>query len=248
MRISIFMLTLFFVFGQPQHAKAGDFLNILETLFDAELEDDDIDTSNVQTRYKISDALREALEIGTSNVVARLGITDGFLKDPKVHIPLPNALGRVDSVLEKAGMSYLTDDLEVQINRAAEQATPKARKLFISAIKKMTIKDAKDILHGRDDAATQYLRKTMGRDIEKEMEPIVQMALDNTQAMKSFDSVVNQYKAITFISSIRTDLREYVIEKTVDGIFYYVAKEEKAIRENPAKRTTDLLRTVFGTL
>lgn len=248
MRISIFLAMFMCVLFQPQYTKAGELLNVLETIFDAELDEDDIESGTVQTHYKISDALREALEIGTQNVVARLGRADGFLKDSKVHIPLPRSLRTVDSVLEKAGMSYLTDDLEVQLNRAAEQATPKAKKLFISAIKKMTIKDAKDILNGNDDAATVYLRRTMGRDIEKEMEPIVQMALDNTQAMKSFDAVVDQYSALTFISSVRTDLREYVIDKTVDGIFYYVAKEEKAIRKDPAKRTTDLLRVVFGTL
>lgn len=195
---------------------------------------------------QIGQGLREALHIGTKHIVEQLGTRNGFNTDPQIHIPLPKTLSRVDSALSAIGMSALTDDLELRINRAAEMATPKAKELFFAAIKDMSINDAKQILTGPNDAATQYLRRTMGAQLNKEMSPLISQALASTGAFKAYDSVMGRYGQIPFMPDVKSNINNYALEKTMDGIFYYVGKEEEAIRENPAKRTTEILRTVFS--
>lgn len=194
---------------------------------------------------QIALGLKEALNVGTNNVVAQLGKSGGFNLDPKIRIPLPDSLARVDSGLKAIGMGYLTEDLQTRMNDAAELATNEAKVLFIDAIKQMTIADARQILSGQQDAATQYLRKTMGNELALRMQPIVGNTLAQTGAIKAYDAVVGQYAAMPLLANVKTDMNLYVANKTVDGIFYYVAQEEAAIRTNPAKRTTELLKTVF---
>lgn len=192
--------------------------------------------------------LKEALKIGSGNVVSQLGVIDGFNLDPNIHIPLPSSLQKVDSALEKVGLSRLTDDLELRLNRAAEAATPRAKELLISAISQMTINDAKNILTGPNNAATQYLRRTMGGELATDMQPLVTAALSQAGAIQAYDSVMGQYQALPFMPDVKADLNDFVVEKALDGIFYYVAQEESLIRENPAARTTDLLKKVFGAI
>lgn len=194
----------------------------------------------------IGAGLKEALRIGTERVVGNLGKTDGFNLNPKAHIPLPGTLQKVDKALTAMGMGSMTDDLELRINRAAEAATPKAKQLFINSIQKMTITDAKAILTGPNDSATQYLKKSMSPELAKEMHPLVKEALAQAGAIKSYDQVMGQYSQIPFVSGVKENLNNYVVDKAMSGIFYYVAQEEAAIRQNPAKRTTDLLKKVFA--
>lgn len=198
------------------------------------------------TQGEMGDGLKEALRVGTEAVVSRLGKTDGFNTDKAIHIPLPGQLGTVQKALKAAGYSSLVDDLELKLNRAAEQATPKAKALFVDAIAAMTIKDAEKILNGPDDAATQYFRKAMGPGLAKEMEPVVDATLAEAGAVQAYDSMMGQYKALPFMPDAKADLTQYVVDKGLDGIFHYVAKEEAAIRTNPAARTTDLLKKVFS--
>ena len=198
------------------------------------------------TQGEMGDGLKEALRVGTEAVVSRLGKTDGFNTDKAIHIPLPGQLATVQKALKAAGYSSLVDDLELKLNRAAEQATPKAKALFIDAIKAMTIKDAEKILNGPDDAATQYFRKAMGPGLAKEMEPVVDATLAEAGAVQAYDSMMGQYKALPFMPDAKADLTQYVVDKGLDGIFHYVAKEEAAIRTNPAARTTELLKKVFS--
>lgn len=193
----------------------------------------------------IAAGLKEALQIGTAAVVSRLGKTDGFNLDPKIHIPLPRNLQKVDKALNLVGMGHLTDDLEVRINRAAEAATPKAKTLFVNSIKQMTFADARQILSGPNYAATQYLKRTMGPELNKEIQPLIKTSLAQSGALKVYDKVLGQYAQLPLASSVKGSLTTYAADKTLDGIFYYVAQEEAAIRSNPAKRTTDLLKKVF---
>lgn len=197
---------------------------------------------------KIAAGLKEALTVGTKTVVARLGKADGFNLDPKIHIPLPPTIAKADTALKKIGMGGLTSDLETRMNRAAELATPKAQALFVSAIKQMTVQDARSILSSQPDAATQYLRKVMGPQLQEDMKPLVATTLAQAGAVKAYDAVAGQYATLPFVSGLKTNMNDYVAQKAVDGIFYYVAQEEAAIRKNPAKRTTELLKTVFGAL
>lgn len=191
-------------------------------------------------------ALREALRIGSERVVKQLGRTDGFNLDPQIHIPLPRSLQTVDKMLGKVGMASLTDDLELRLNRAAEMATPRARDLFIAAIRKMTFDDARATLTGPNDAATTYLRRTMGADLAQDMDPIVRRALGQVGAVRTYQQAMTRYNLIPFAPRIDADINEYVVERALDGIFYYVAREESAIRQDPARQTTALLRRVFG--
>jgi len=194
--------------------------------------------------------LKEALNIGSGNVVSQLGVLNGFNSDSNIRIPLPDTLAKVDSALSAIGMNSLTSDLETRLNRAAEAATPKAKALFLSAIQNMTINDAKGILTGPQDSATQYLRKAMGPQLIQDMQPLIQSALSQAGAIQAYDQVVGRYDQIPFVSSLsgnaKTSLNDYVTDKAMDGIFYYVAQEEAAIRANPAKRTTEILQKVFG--
>jgi len=195
---------------------------------------------------EMGDGLKEALRIGTDTVVSKLGKTDGFNSDKNIHIPLPGQLGTVQKALKAAGYSSLVDDLELKLNRAAEQATPKAKQLFLDAIAAMTIQDAAKILNGPEDSATQYFRKAMGPGLSKEMRPVVATTLAEAGAVQAYDKMIGQYQTIPMVPDAKANLSEYVVEKGLDGIFHYVAVEEASIRNNPGKRTTALLQKVFG--
>lgn len=195
--------------------------------------------------------LKEALGVGTGNVVSQLAQVGGFTNDSKIHIPLPSELQKVDTALRIAGMNRLTQDLESRMNRAAELATPKAKQLFIHSISQMSFADARTILFsGQQDAATQFFQRTMGGQLISEIKPIIDTMLAEAGAIKAFDAAVGQYQQLPLVGQLtgdmKTNLNSYVSKKAVEGIFYYVAQEEAAIRQNPAKRTTDLLKQVFG--
>ena len=195
---------------------------------------------------EIGGGLKEALRVGTENVVSSLGTTDGFNLDPQVHIPLPEQLGQVKKVLSKVGMDSMLTDLEMRLNRAAEVATPKAKQLFIGAINDMTLDDVMAIYNGPDDSATQYFKSKMSGPLAIEMKPLVDESLADVGAAKSYDAAMERYNSMPFVQKADADLSDYVVEKGMDGIFYYLGKEEAAIRQDPAKRTTDLLKLVFG--
>jgi hypothetical protein len=195
---------------------------------------------------EVSDGLKEALRVGTETVVANLGATDGFNLDPAIHIPLPSQLDKVSSLLGKVGMDSMMTDLEVGLNRAAEIATPKAKELFVQAIGDMTLDDAMNIYKGPDDAATQYFKSKMSAPLALEMAPVVDESLAEVGAIKMYDDAMESYEAIPFAPKVDADLSEYVVQKGMDGIFHYLAIEEAAIRQNPAKQSTDILKRVFG--
>ena len=196
---------------------------------------------------EIGQAFKEALHIGSNNVVQQLGQFDGFNADPKIHIPLPEELDMVKKVLTQIGMSQTIDDLEMKLNRAAENATPKAKELFWQAITEMTFDDVMAIYNGPEDSATEYFRSKMSPDLKKEMRPLVENSMAQVGVIQAYDTVIGQYRTMPFVPDVKANLTDHVLQKGVDGIFYYIAKEEAAIRQNPAKQTTDLLKRVFGT-
>jgi hypothetical protein len=195
---------------------------------------------------EIGSGLKEALSVSTVAVVSQLGQVGGFNDDPAIHIPLPGTLKSVQSTLSKLGMGSMLDDLELRLNRAAEMATPKAKRLFLDAISDMTLEDVRGILNGPDDAATRYFQKKMTPGLIKEMRPIVDESLAEAGAVKAYDRTMGEYNSLPFVPDAKANLTDYVLEKGTDGIFHYIAEEEAAIRNNPAKRTTELLRKVFS--
>lgn len=203
-------------------------------------------TSSGLTTSQIGAGLKEALEVGTVRVVDTLGRPDGFSGDPLIRIPLPDSLTSVQSALSKIGMAGTLDNLELELNRAAEVATPKAKALFLDAIRALTLDDVMAIYKGPDDAATQYLRGQMSEPLSAAMQPVVDDSLDQVGAVATYDTVMSQYNALPFVPEVDADLTTYVVGKGLDGIFLYLAKEEAAIRNDPVERTTALLQQVFG--
>lgn len=198
------------------------------------------------TSGEVGGGLKEALRVGTENVVGNLGKEGGFNLDPAIHIPLPGQLEKVKDVLGKLGMDSMLTDLESRLNRAAEIATPKAKSLFIEAINEMTLDDVMAIYNGPDDSATQYFKSRMSAPLALEMKPVVDESLSDAGAVSTYGAVMDRYNSVPFVPEVEADLSNYVVQKGMDGIFYYLAREEAAIRSNPAKRTTDLLKRVFG--
>lgn len=202
--------------------------------------------SHSLTNTEIGLGLKEALKVGSERVVNLLGVEDGFNRNPDIHIPLPDSLRKVQSALKTVGMSGLADDLELRLNRAAEAAVPKAKALFWEAIGGMTLDDVVAIYKGPPDAATRYFQGKMAVPLAGEMRPVVDRALAQVGAIKTYDAMIGQYKSIPFVPDVKADLTDHVIGRALDGLFLYLAKEEAAIRQDPARRSTDLLRKVFG--
>lgn len=203
-------------------------------------------TSGPLSVDEITRGLKEALVTGSGAVVNQLGQTDGFSGDPTIRIPLPSSLLKARDIASKVGLEGSFDDLELKLNRAAEEATPKARELFFGAIRSMSVEDAKGILQGPDNAATEYFRGKTGDSLRAQMRPIVDQALAQVGAVSSFNQLLDRYNKIPLAPKVDADLTGHVVEEGSNGIFYYLAEEEKAIRENPLKRTSEILQRVFG--
>jgi hypothetical protein len=193
--------------------------------------------------------LKDALKVATRVVVGQVGRRDGYFGDPAIRIPLPGPLERVAGPLRNFGVGSLLDDLDLRMNRAAEQAAPKALNIFTGAITAMSFDDARGILTGPDDAATQYFRRTTSAPLTREFQPIVGSALSGAGAVKAYQAVesrATQRMPMLGVLSGNFNLTDFVVSKALDGLFHYIAVQEKDIRTNPAARTTDLLRNVFG--
>jgi len=202
--------------------------------------------SGLLSNADITAGLKEALTKGSTAVIGQLGRANGFSGDPSIRIPLPKTLLTARNYASKVGLEKSFDDLEMRLNRAAELATPKAKKLFIGAIKDMSVQDASGILKGPDNAATEYFRGKTGPAIKTAMRPLIDNALAEVGAVQSFNQLLKQYNAIPLAPKVEADLSGHVVDEGSNGIFYYLAEEEKAIRTNPVKRTSELLQRVFG--
>ncbi len=202
--------------------------------------------SGALSNQEISAAFKEALNIGTGNVVGQLSANNGFNLDPKIHIPLPQSLATVQNVLGKAGLSFMLDDLETRLNRAAEIATPHAKELFMNAISEMSFDDVMAIYKGPQDSATTYFRNKMSNPLAGKINPFVNDAIAQAGVISAYDNVMDKYKNIPFMPDVKSDLTSYVVDQGIDGIFFYLAEQEKAIRQDPVKQTTALLKRVFG--
>ncbi|MEM8799470.1 MAG: DUF4197 domain-containing protein [Pseudomonadota bacterium] len=204
------------------------------------------DEAAALTEGDVVKGLKEALKVGTDRVVSQLGTAGGFLNDDLIRIPLPATLQKVDTTLSRFGAGGLMDNLKTRMNAAAEAATPKARALFVGAVQEMTVEDAFGILNGGDTAATQYFREKTSEALGGEMRPIVSSALSDVGALKALDQITERYDQVPFAPKIDTDLTGHVVGKAMDGIFYYVAEEEKKIRANPLQQSSEILKKVFG--
>ncbi|MCX8023002.1 MAG: DUF4197 domain-containing protein [Syntrophorhabdaceae bacterium] len=189
--------------------------------------------------------LKEALTIGTGNAVTLVSKTDGYFKNQMIKILFPDSIQRVADVLGRLGYQRQIDEFILSMNRAAENAAPKAKEIFIGAIKEMTFEDAMSILKGNDTAATEYFKAKTSNQLYNAFKPVVSKSLNTVGATERYKTMMHSYEAIPFVSKEYFDLDHYVTNKALDGLFYMVGEEEKKIRNNPAARVTDLLKAVF---
>lgn len=195
---------------------------------------------------QIVSGLKEALSIGTGKAVASVSKTDGYFGNPSIKILLPENLRKAGDVLGKIGYQHEVDDFVIRMNRAAENAAPRAKPIFVDALKAMTFEDARKILGGGDTAATEYFQaKTRGR-LYEEFKPVVSSSMEEVGTVRAYKAMTSRYSSLPFVRAESLDLDHYVTDKALEGIFYMVAQEEKKIRTDPAARVTDLLKAVFG--
>lgn len=195
---------------------------------------------------EIQKAFKQALTKGSETVVKQLSVKGGFNADPNIHIPLPDSLKTVQSTLKQFGMSKYMDDVETKLNRAAEAATPEAKALFLNAIQNMSFDDVKTIYNGPQDSATQFLKSKTSLNLKAKMAPIIESSLNEVGAIAAYDKAIDKYKSLPFVPNVKADLLEHVSNKGLDGMFFYLAQEEAAIRKDPVKQSTELLKKVFG--
>jgi hypothetical protein len=194
----------------------------------------------------IVNGLKEALQIGTSNAVSTVSKADGYYKDPLIKIPLPQDIQKVETLLRMVGYGQKVDDFELSMNRAAEKAAPEAKSILLNAARQMQIIDAQKILKGPDNAATEYFKEKTSDRILAVFKPIVKDTMNTVGVTRQFEELNSTLSVIPAGQKLSFDLAQYVTEKGLEGLFLVLAQEEKEIRQNPAARTTELLKKVFG--
>ncbi|MCW8943478.1 MAG: DUF4197 domain-containing protein [Sedimenticola sp.] len=205
--------------------------------------------SQVLSNDQVIEGLKEALSVGTEKAIALLGRDGGYLNDAQVKIPLPDGLKSVSKGLRAIGQDELVDEFVNTINRAAEQAVPETLSIFGDTIKQMSLEDAKGILNGSDTAATDYFKDKGSDSLTAAILPIVQQATKQAGVTSSYKDLVGQVGFLgSYVDMDALDLDKYVTAKALDGLFLKLAEQEQLIRQDPVARTTDILKTVFGSV
>ena len=202
------------------------------------------DLSNKET----ASGLKEALTRGADIAIGQLGKTNGFLGDSRVKIPLPDSARAVESMMRTFGMKKQADQLIETMNRAAEMAVVEAKPILRDAVSKMSFDDARGILTGGDDAATQYFRRTTSDAIGVKFLPIVKKATAKVQLADQYNKYAGQASKFGLVDKKDANLDSYVTQKAMDGLFLMIAEQEKAIRKDPIGTGSNLLKKVFGAL
>lgn len=192
--------------------------------------------------------LKDALVQAAGSAVGKLGVADGYFKNPKVRIPLPDSLKKVEKGMRMFGMGKQADELVLRMNRAAEAAVPEARALLVDSVKRMSVQDARNILTGGDDAATQYFRKTTSAPMADKFLPIVRKATEDVQLAQQYNKIAEKGAKYGLVKKEQANLEQYVTQKALDGLYLMMAEEERAIRKDPLSASTNLIKKVFGAL
>ncbi len=195
---------------------------------------------------QIAGGLREALDFGIDKQVKKLTQEDGFFQNQLVKIALPQELQTVDNTLRKLGLSNLADEGLKVLNRAAEDAVKEATPIFIDAVKGISFTDAKQILLGTDDAATNYLKSSTELKLYDSFKPVINNSFKKVGADQVWTNLINRYNSVPFVTKVNPDLTDYVTKEALKGVYTMIAVEEKDIRTKAASRTTALLQQVFA--
>lgn len=206
-------------------------------------------TLGSMSQTELGKAVKELLQVSADNSLAKLGVNNGFYQNNEVKIPFPPALKKVEDKLKQVGFTNQVNQFTEKLNRSAEDAASGVKEIFMTAITQMTINDALGIIRGNDDAATQYMKKTTLSAITSKVTSVVAKSNEKIKLASYWTPLATKYNALMALtggSQVSTDLTQYVTERTVDGIFKIMAKEEKEIRTKTSARTTSLLQRVFG--
>ncbi|NOT14365.1 MAG: DUF4197 domain-containing protein [Methylotenera sp.] len=195
-----------------------------------------------------SGGLKEALIQGAGKAVGQLSAADGFFGNKEVKIPLPDSLKKAEKTMRMLGMGKQADELVLKMNRAAEAAVPEAKALLVDSVKKMSVADAKAILTGGNDAATQYFKKTTSGPMAEKFLPIVKKATEDVQLAQQYNKFAEMGAKFGVIKKEQANLEQYVTQKALDGVYLMMAKEEAAIRKDPIGQDSSLLKKVFGAI
>lgn len=207
---------------------------------------DSLPQGRILNNTEIAAGLRQALDFGLDKQVTKLTQTDGFYKNELVKILLPAELQKVDKGLRDIGLGNLADEGLKVLNRAAEDAVKEATPIFVNAVKEITFNDAKNILLGQNDAATQYLTSKTQTSLHDKFHPVINNSFAKVGADRVWENLINRYNAIPFTTDVNPNLTDYVTSEALKGVYTMIAVEEKEIRTKVSSRTTDLLRRVFG--
>jgi Protein of unknown function (DUF4197) len=192
--------------------------------------------------------LRQALTDGSAAAVKLLSQENGYFGNPKVKIPLPPSLQKVEGAMRMMGMKKQADELVLSMNRAAEAAAPEARQLLVDAVKKMSVQDAKGILTGGDTAATEYFKRTTQDQLTQRFLPIVKKATDRVGLAQQYNSLAGQGAQLGLVKKDDASIESYVTRKALDGLYLMIAEQEKSFRQNPVGATSNIVKKVFGAL
>ncbi len=202
--------------------------------------------ANSLSNADASAGLKKALDQGINQAVGKLGVAGGFLDNPTVKIPLPPKLAKAEGALRMLGLGGQADDLVTAMNRAAEAAVPESKALLKQSLQRMSLADAKQILLGGDDAATQYFKHATQAPLRVKFAPIIDEATRKVKLAASYDKVAQKAVALGVLKPGDASLEAYVTDKTLDGLYLMMAEEERAIRKDPLGQASNLLKKVFG--
>nr|WP_321222348.1 DUF4197 domain-containing protein [uncultured Psychroserpens sp.] len=229
------ILVLFTVFSLTACAELQDVVNNLPQ-----------GGGGVLSNADIASGLRQALDLGIDKQVSKLTQKDGFFKNDLVKILLPEELQKVDKGLRDIGLGNLADEGLKVLNRAAEDAVSEATPIFVNAVKDITFDDAKNILLGDKDAATQYLTSKTQTELYNKFQPVINNSFAKVGADQIWENLINKYNAIPFTNNVNPNLTDYVTGEALKGVYTMIAVEENEIRNKVSSRSTDLLKKVFA--
>jgi translation elongation factor EF-G len=201
---------------------------------------------NIVTDQEISSAFKQVLETATRKSIDLLASSQGFIKDQDVAINYPSEAAKLEQTLRKVGFGSLCDEFYESMNLAAEKAVAEATPLFIEAIRNITFMEASKILKGNETAITNFLKQKTFTSLVSKFRPVVTEQLEANKVTKNWDKMVQKYNKLPLVKPVQSDLSNHVTEKTIEGLFFYISKEEKLIRQNPSQRANELIQKVFS--
>ncbi|MCB1214631.1 MAG: DUF4197 domain-containing protein [Deltaproteobacteria bacterium] len=245
-----FVIFLFFSFilSSPTRALDWDKLGKEISKTGQTLEDTLILGKKPLTQKEVIQGLKQALSIGSQKAGQKASQENGFYKNRLIFIPFPPEAKKVKQTALQLGMKRQVDNFVLTLNRAAEEAAKEAAPIFLKAISSMSIQDGFKILNGPDTAATNYLQQKTTAQLKKKFRPIVKKAIKEVQVTRYWNPILTRYNQLPMVKKQNPNLDEYVLQRSLEGLFYLVGQEEKGIRKNPAARVTDLLKRVFGSV